>query len=192
MTVHSLSPAFLIVNYSYSLLQHHMTIPTFPSGSMTPGVAPNLLTYAGTPLNIGLVAPDIYNALKPFFHSDTLFQSIDVWSKPSPDDDPVFVWSETLVAATGSGSTANKLANQSVLTWRTDLGGIAKAYLMEGFFTPNTREFAPYPATSPELGLDTYVRGSTSVWYGRDNGHVIAPIQIRTKTNDALRKKRNL
>jgi len=188
MPVHSLSPGFIELQYSFSGLTHKMRIPVTPDAGWATGVQPNLVRKNGTTVAMNAAVDELIVLLRPFFNTTTDFIKAEAWFYPTGAADPIWVWSYAIGLA-GSSGTANVLSSQLVITYRSLVGGLAKVYLMEGVSAVNVRNSYPFGAGSL-TNLSTYLTGTTSWWYARDNGALIVPIWATTKTNDKLRKIR--
>lgn len=186
MTVNSLSPGFVKLAYNSNGHDHIMTLPCVPYGTVTPGVEPQFTINNDGSLDMEDAVGAFVEAIDHLFHTGTSFGEATFWSQPTPDDDPLWIYSYTEGAAGASG-TANVALSECVMSFRTNLGGLLKLYLMEGWVPVNTRDVPPWAAGF--LSVFTYMSGSTGWVRGRDNGKVVGYINVTAKTNDALRKK---
>jgi hypothetical protein len=111
----------------------------------------------------------------------------DFWSQPTPEDDPVWIYSHSLDDdGTSAGSAIT--AQQQVFTFRTDLGGLYRFYIMEGAVLANLAlSYAAMGADSKALA--DYILGATSWLYGRDGGEPLVSLGYKTKYNDVLRRR---
>lgn len=124
---------------------------------------------------------------EPFYRASDSLVEAEIWSKPTPESDPLFI--KVLdIADVGSSASTIVPYSQGVLTLRTEAGGITKVYLMETVFAVNTHDPRPFADTRVSA-LSAALTASASVWYGRDNSYPIIGLNWNTKTNDALRKK---
>lgn len=187
MAINSLSPAFIVVRYTRSTVPHTSIIPTKFSGTPTPGSNPNLLNHFGVAVDFESAMAAWAILLQDMFSTAVTLDTAEVWSQPTPDDDPVWIFT-TGLALTGTRSGTAVVAGQQVLTFRTHLGGLFRLYFMETPVPPN--QVATYAGmANPELELANFVTGATSWLYGRDNGQPILTLGWKTKTNDVLRRK---
>lgn len=113
----------------------------------------------------------------------------ELWTMSSPEADPIYQVTSTLgiIGTNASGSVA---MSQVCISGRTQLGGVAKIYALEGGMAVNTKVKPTYAA--PYLAIVTYLLGATSWIVGRNGGFWVAAPQITTKTNDTLRRQAGL
>lgn len=191
MAHNSLAPGFVKVQYTFAGLTHHATLPVIPSGFLIPSVEPSFVPNGGGTVLMGTAVDAWIDLVLPFFGSGTDFISAEFWSKPTPESDPVWIYTHP-IGESGSAGTAGVQMLQHVTTYRTAAGGLFKQYFMEvsGIITPNTRD--PYPFTSGGISdlLADYLIGTSGWIYGRDGGKIVLPLYATAKTNDALRKRR--
>jgi len=188
MPAHSLAPGFVEIHYTYSQLLHKMRLPVIPDASWAVGVEPSLVQKNGVSVDFSTAIDAFVTLLRPLFANTTEIIKADAWFYPVNAPDPIWVYSHP-IGLLGTGVTANLLAGQMVISFRTILGGIMKLYLMEGSYTTNARNSYPFGAGNL-TNLTNYMIGVTSWIYGRDNGALIVPMWATTKANDALRKIR--
>jgi len=187
MAINSLSPAFIKILYSNGSVQHKMVLPTKFDGAVTPGVNPNLLLHSSANNTFTSSMSSWGDLLKPCFGTGTVFNSAEVWSQPTPDDDPVWIYTYGM-GQVGTHASANITAEQVVMTFRSDLGGLSRLYLMETPFAANVKVLYGAMA-NPLLAVANFVVGSSSWIWSRDNGKPILCLQYKTKYNDVLRRK---
>lgn len=188
MAVHSLSPGFIELQYTYSNLLHKMRIPVTPATGWATGVQPDLVRKNGTNVAMNTAIDELIALLRPLFQNTTEFTKAEAWFYPTGAADPIWVWTYA-IGLLGSNVGTNVVSSQMVVSFRSLVGGLAKIYLMEGVFTPNVRNSYPFGAGNL-TNLTNYMIGGTSFWYARDNGALIVPIWSSSKTNDKLRKLR--
>lgn len=188
MAINDLSPAFARIYYTtLGNSTHIMTLPCVPSGDLIPGEEPAVLTYSGTPMPFGDAVTAYLNVVKPLWPALTSFLFAEFWSKPTPNDDPLFIWQEELaIAGTGAGSSQAYV--QVSVTFRTQYGGLFRNVFIEPNVTPNQRDDVPF-GNATLTNLLNYLKGTNSWIYGRDGGKIIAGIRMLSKTNDQLRKR---
>lgn len=188
MAINDISPGFVIITYSLALRIHKMTLPVRPV-TPDPLITGNLLeNNSGTPVSLGGSVDALIAIIKGFFNTGAEFVSAELWSKPTPADNPLFIESYA-IGVVGTSPTATQTDGQAVLTHRTTGGGLHRLYLMESSFVANTRETAPFVSGALNT-LSQYMRGNAGWITGRDNARLSAPIAFTTKVNDALRKRR--
>lgn len=187
MAINDLSPGFVKIGYFRDSVPHTMVLPTKFDGAVTPGVNPNLLLHSSANNTFTSSLSAFNDLLEPMFGPTVTFNSAEVWSKPLPTDDPVWIYSYGM-AGTGTNGGAAVTASQTVFTFRSDLGGLLRIYLMETSLVVNQRVSYASMA-NPYLAFATFVIGQTSWIYARDGGEPISCLQYKTKTNDVLRRR---
>lgn len=126
--------------------------------------------------------------LKANMHTSSTFTFAELWTKDTPEADPVFRATAALNIA-GTNATAVQAFSQLAYTWRTADGGLLRTYQME-WAAGTSIDFELYPPYSgASLAIFNYLKGDSAVVFGRDNSRVIAGVRVLSKTNDALRKK---
>lgn len=188
----SLYPGFILLFYTVSTLQHKAILPVLPYQGV--GGAWFVQTVSSS---IGVTWESAVNSYASVLRGawNAATGSVDyaeLWTYESLDGDPIFRASSALTLA-GNGGQPATLMQQSVITFRTKNGGISKLYIMEQALAVNQVLSPPGFGGNTVLGgLSTLVLGSSGFVVGRDGSFPIAAIRARTKTNDALRRKRQL
>jgi hypothetical protein len=183
----SLAPGFAVINYGgVAGRTHRMTIPLRPTGSLVPGVEPDVLLRDDSVVSFSEATDVLIAAFVSAYHTSTAFGNVAFWSKPTADSDPVWIYQYNS-GDMGESSTANTALLQSVYTFRTTNGGIYKLYLMEGVGVANTVDIPPL--ASYRLTVGNAIVAWNGCVIGRDGGFPAVPIACTMKTNDALRKK---
>lgn len=186
MAVNSLSPAFIRLRYTVATVQHTMTLPTSINGTITPGVSPNLNARNSPVGSFTAFIENFSGILDACFSTDCTLDNAELWSQPEPTDNPIWVYTAALNNPGDSG-TPYVRAEQMVFTFRSNLGGLLRIYLMETFIPPNQTQTAAQ-LTSPWSTLVNYVIGDYNFIKCRDNGWPILSLGWKSKTNDVLRR----
>lgn len=187
MAQNSLSPAFIKLYYTNGVTEHVMTLPTKLGSGFAPGEDPNLVKHTDTTVLFSTYIASLKDSIRGCFHSGTTLDTAEIWSQPTPEDDPVWIYTVGITAA-GTHGTANVVASQLVMTFRSDLGGLFRLYLMEQPVGVN--QAVKYTAMSnPQLALANAITATSSAIYARDNGAPILCLGYKTKTNDVLRRR---
>jgi hypothetical protein len=186
MTQYSLSPAFVKMTYTYSTRLHVATLPCRIVGTPEVGTEPDLYYNDDTTDPFEDVMVYYANAIKPFINENESITVASVWSQPTPDDDPVWVY-ETTLGIDGTNVTAVTPHMQRLFTWRTSLGHLMKTVIMDVPGTVNVRGVPPYSGINATFA--TFFLSGANFVRGRDGGKPVAAIKYYTKTNDALRRK---
>ncbi len=189
MTVHSLSPGFVKFNYTAQNRPHHAIFPVQPyqaiGGSWFLSEKADSIGRLWT-----LGVTELFNVWNLFFKvTEFAFSGAELWSKPSVNDDPVFVEALAITPTTTSATTGT-LYNELVFTFRTQAGGILKLYLMDTIFNADVRSDAPsYGGNAIKSNFANYILSDASIVSGRDNSFAQVGLRAISKTNDAIRKK---
>jgi hypothetical protein len=122
MTVNSLSPAFVKINYNSAFGAHVMTVPAVPveSGVFAPTGWGFTLRGAALPVPVDDAVTDFVNAIKTLFPSDVTFVDATVYQQPTPSDIPTPVASFALGISGDSGDVGWSKAVQRTITFRAD------------------------------------------------------------------------
>lgn len=187
MASNSRSPAFVLLKYTANTRPHVMSFCISPE---TIGVGEATVVYNKFGATLALadsLNEDLVPLLAAFYRGADSFDEAEVWSQPTPEDDPLYC--ETIpIAIVGTNSNPTVAMSQAVLSMRTGAGGIAKLYLMESTIAANIHDPRPF-SNAAVSDLSNYLTGAASIWYARDNSFPILGLTWNTKTNDALRKK---
>jgi hypothetical protein len=186
MTVFSLSPSFVKMTYTYSTRLHVATLPCRIVGTPEPGVEPELYYNDDTSDPFSDVVDYYADAIAPFINTGESIAGASVWSQPTPEDDPVWIY-ETTLGVAGTNASAVTPHMQRLFTWRTSLGHLMKTVLMDVPGTVNVRGVPPYSGINATFA--TFFLSGANFVIGRDGGKPVAAIKYYTKTNDALRRK---
>lgn len=186
----SLAPGFLVLNYTFNGLTHRQTLPVVPINPEV-GSVPNLQAKTGSAVSAQTFITDWVNLLRPVFSTTVTFNGWEVYSKPTPESDPLLLWGDDFITNNvGTNAGTTRAAAQWCATFRTIGGGLLKIYLMETVYDPNTRVSVRAGLAAPEGPIYTYVLGNSCCIVGRDGTFPAFGRFRTTKTNDALRKKR--
>lgn len=189
MAKNSLFPAFARITYQGANGQHVHTIPVRnPAESVTnPGLW-DILTKDATWTAFEGAMLTYVNLLKSFMPTTVTFIEAELYTMASETADPLFRQIAPLnVAGTATTSAAYSMS-QTVLSYRSHLGGIGKLMLMESTATPNFRQAWRANAPTTFNNLRQYLLGDDCVIIARDGGYPIATTYVTTKTNDVLRR----
>lgn len=187
MAINSLSPGFVNIYYTTATRTHKQTLPVIPDGVLTPGIMPDLLQYDGNPVDLDTAVNTYVDTIKGLFNTSTSFVFAELWSQPTPEDDPLFIFQVELgIVGTNAGTPV--LYSQVSTTFRTHLGGLYRNVLLETIMATNLRDDFPF-TNGTITALYNFLKGPTSFVYGRDGGKIVAAIRMMTKTNDMLRKR---
>jgi hypothetical protein len=188
MAKNSLAPGFGKLFYSRTglLKPHVMTFGLNPHDTPTPGFDPDLDKSGGGTIPFSDAIDAIIVLLKAITSHNMTFTHCEFWSQPTKDDDPLFIFDHSIGVA-GTDSGAHVVAEQLVITYRTNAGGLYRFYQMEGTAAVDIVAFPPF--STLYANWSNYLLGADDVIYGRDNGYPSSVISLKTKTNDALRRQ---
>lgn len=188
MAHNELGPAFVKIYYTTGSTPHVQTLEIALSGTVTPGVEPDVLRKDGSTIPADIVINSWCEVAKALYKATDTFTGYEIYQRPGPGLDPLFIYANDLtVVGTSGGAT---LANgQAVFTFGTIGGGLLKIYLMEPTVAADTRN--PLKTTTPgSPGLIAgFILGATAFIRGRDGTFPVRGIYTTTKINDTLRKK---
>jgi hypothetical protein len=187
----TLSPGFIKMYYISGAGQHSATIPVLPFLAVG-----NVWRLQGR----GGVQPtwkdwlDGYVAVcRPMTANTVSYQYAELWHAPDTDLDPVYADTHEIeLNGSGTNQAGSTPSGQIVFTGRTTNGGLARAYLMGPVYAPNQLLRPPlFGGATPVVNWVNYITANNTCWVGRDDGYAFAAIKVLTKTNDALRRRRN-
>lgn len=187
MTVYDLSPGFVRIFYNAGSIPHTMTLPVKPV-TVTPGDnASTIEQYDGTAVDLATAIGNWIPFMKGLSVTTTEFTRAELWSKPLPTSDPIYITGEAIGEFGTSAATVSALT-QVTLTHRTSLGNIQKLVLFGSVYQVNVRDPFPF-ASAATTNLSNFMRGVNAWIYGRDGGKLIVPIAATSKTNDPTRAR---
>lgn len=187
MAAADLSPAYVKMRYSVGdvftmpIIKYSLTAYRF--------LVLNLTSYARTVLQ--LLWQRLYLRgrllLRRFFTTSDI-QSGELWYKPTPTSDPLFIYGVS-IAVVGTSTTATRVSGQYTQTLRSAGGSHMKITLMEPSISA-TDSVDNYPYT---VGINKTISDwllSNANWIkAKDDTWPITGMRTLLKTNDALRKK---
>lgn len=187
MTVNSLSEGFVRITYSGATIPHHAIIPINFAGTPTPGVEPTLSTRSGGTKTVTAGVSEYVTELAKSFGDETIFGLAECYLVDFDDEERHFIYAWT-VALNGSSVNGNVPLAMYTMTFKTIQGGILRVVAMESTLTVNQVVDPPFSSFTFLADLSTYVVSDDSIVIGRDNAYAFAPIRVKSKTSDALRK----
>lgn len=184
------APAFIDLQYATTVggvvLNHHQIIcvnPAVLSGATSTLTLKNATTLLWTTALNALIA-----LLQPLHHTSTIFIGAELWSKPTPSSDPIFIATAVLGTAGTSGTAPVSMA-QTVIDFKGTDDSDLRFTILEGVSAANVRQGLAAMSASYQA-LVAYLYGATSFVYTRGNAYLSNVGFLTTKTNDRLRKKR--
>lgn len=112
----------------------------------------------------------------------------ELWKIEPESFDASYISTES-VAAAGTSGSATIPAQQSIMTFRTALGGVLKINVLEGIAAAVGRDTAPFSTAALEA-MRAAVIGGGNPFLGRDGSYPFASIAHFSGTNEAVFKRR--
>lgn len=153
-----------------------------------PGTDPDdvILVTRGGSVSLSAGVNALWAIFRPRITPTTLASGFSFWKIPTGGGDPLFITAGDLTTPNGSSINAFRPNGQEIWTFRSAAGGIAKLVVMDAANPNNNR--TPIPPADP---IATYMTGATSWVIARDDGYLIAPINVSVGENERLFKARN-
>ncbi len=193
MANNTLYPGYFVLYYNVSGLEHKAVLPC--SGNLAGTAMPAVDTVMknnGTAVTANTAMLAYVTVIKTLFHTTVSFDRYELYGVPSPTSDSVFIATDDIGVA-GTSTNPPVIAGQVVGIARTTKGGIAKPTFLEGETGANARYLSPlYGGVTKYTAIANFMKGDDGWIIGRDGGRVAQVTKFVSKTNDALRKKRNL
>jgi hypothetical protein len=190
MTRYSTVPGVIKLHYQNGAFPHTQNLCVIPADPPVVGEEPVFRQADGGSILMS-DALDLYMAaIRPIYAPETTFVGAEFWSQPTVDDDPIWVFEVPLgLLGTGTGDPA--LALEEVMSFRTVNGHLAKFYFMDPVdaIANNVRVPLNSFSSGANATLRNFLLDGSSIFFGRDNGRLVAPLFYNTKTNDTLRRK---
>lgn len=187
MAVNTLAPGFVKLHYiGAQNIQHTMTFGVLNDNFAL--AIPTIKTKDGSSVAINTAVSAFVTILKALMAASVTFQDFDLWSKPTPTDDPIWLYNGSL-AVVGTNAAATVANSQLVASYRSGAGGNGKIYLLEQSYAVNNVYKPTAYGDAAKLALANYLIGTSSMVYARDNGFPVSVPRMMTKTNDVMRKR---
>jgi hypothetical protein len=188
MTVNSLSPYYVEINYHSAYAPHVMTMPLI---GWSPGTDPtgDLELADGGSDVAGDVMLEYISLIAPFFPATVEWDYWTIFSMPTPTDTPIPVAAAASAVVGSNATPGNTKAVQATWTFKTNLGGIFKIVMLD---MGNNNSFERVNFVNLGVAgtaLVDYIVGDTSPFQGRDNGRPTFFMQIAYDLNDKLREQ---
>lgn len=120
---------------------------------------------------------------------EATLQYAELWKYEAESFDASYVSTHPIDLAGTSGSSTVS-SQQTIVTFRSQLGGIMKISFMETVITTVAKDPLPFANAALDTIADAVVAG-TVPWIARDGGYPIACIAAYPGQNEALFKRRN-
>lgn len=188
----------LKISYSFSSFTHvaRQPIRAADPDSFTTGASLSSIQVfqrdGGAAKTLDTAIGEYLALLEDLYGSGTTVLAPEVWGRQSLSND--FGWINTYSAGeTGVAAGAGVLMLQTVMSFRTAGGNIMRPTFMEAAgYAVNVVDPAPFGVAAYQAMAEYYTSIAGSWLVGRDDNWAVAPLNLTTKTNDALRRKRAL
>lgn len=184
----SLAPAFgrIAMHTAYGI--HTLTHQLF--GVIAAGLGTQVVTADGTNVLASTVFPDLVDLFLPFFPTTAVFDSFTLFSKPTPADLPVPVFSAGFTGKIGTSSSPGwTKAVQTTTTWRTANVGLLKLVFLDSASGDTFDPILSAAADPSTDDLDQYMRSDDCIVSGQDNSRAVTFIRQTSTLNEKLRKQ---
>lgn len=188
---------FYTTTVSAVAIQHtqHLSLgldtPLPDVGETFDNIIPLFRVAGGANLNLEDVVLDWVTTIKPAYSSagGHSWDSVELWKYEPESFDSSFVSSYTLAIAGTSGGTT-VAGGQSIVTMRTQEGGIFKLSFMESTIAAAVTDAGTISNANLESIVAKIEAGQLYPWLARDTSYPISRIAHYPGINEALWKKR--
>lgn len=190
MAPNSLSPAYIVINYTSAYGAHKMTLPCVeyipgsPVGSFT--------KWEGGLITATDMVDDFLTLAKPFFPATTTFDFYEVFTKETATADSVFRLAETLGIAGTSALGGWSKAAEATWSFKSSTNGEFKITMLDFDSGDGWDKVTFAELAGASLAFANYLTGSTHGFAARDDGQPYSFRQISYGLNKALRRKYNM
>lgn len=190
MAPNSLSPAFVVIDYTSAYAPHKMTIPTlewFPV-NLT-GTLGSFSNWGSTTLDGEQMVNDLVDKLLPFVPATTTFVGVTVYTKATATADSIPRASAVLTqVGTYAGAVPSK-ARSATFNMKTTANGDSKLVLLDAPTSPTFDPTLPVAFSADAIALITQFADPSQGWSGRDNARVNTGRKVTYDLNDKLQKQ---
>lgn len=183
----SLSPGYVVINYTSNGHAHKQVLPVNPS---TPAGPSTQLIDSSSALQLWTsFVTDWVLLLKPCFHTTDTIDTAEMWTQATSTSVPV-LQDTTNIGVNGTSASAAIEWTQVTMSFRTANGSRALLKLLETPFANDTKWPAPlYSGITQFQDILSYLTGSSACVISRGGAYITSGIRAVSKTNDTLRKK---
>jgi len=189
MTVHSLAPAFVQINWHSMYAPHRMVIPTLQweavIGSPTYG---GYNAFDSSVINADTMIEALVDTLAPLMPNTTFFDDFVIYLKEDADSPNLPVRSKVL-GVPGTGAGAAIPAAMQTWSFRTAIFGRFKLVMTDLVCATNFLPTLPAALTAEQQDVVDILADEGNAWCGRDRGRINQIIRITAKISDELRKQ---
>lgn len=189
MTVFSLYPAFVRIEYASDYGPHTMTRPT-RAWVGTPWDAPgSYVCWDESTIAANTMIEGLITKMLPMLPPEVSVSSYLIYTQADPEAEPMPVFAKNLTGQTGSSlSDAWYPAMQRTYSYLTTANHAAKLILLDAAAVTAFGKVTTLPPGG-ELDLVNELMLETRAWAGRDDARIVAWRSLTLDTNEALRRK---
>ncbi len=186
MASNCLAPGYVKIFYSSNGHSHTQTLPVKPASVVSNF---HLLTKDGTNVAIADALEAYYAVWAGFFATGDTMDGFEQYTQANCASAPVFQGAGTLTGFIGASGSADVQWGQADFTFKSAGGGRGLLKLLETPLPVDTKSALNSYVSGTIRDFVDYLIGDSSWILARDNTYLSRPINLVTKTNDALRKK---
>jgi hypothetical protein len=188
MTVHSLYPGFIKLDYHSAYGKHSQILPTRAwSNTNITGVLGSYTSWSGAPIDAEAMVDAFVADLKGFYLATTTIDACTLYSMATPSDPAIPVAGKGIgVVGTNTGTTQ---AKATIQTWvmRDTAFDISKLVFLDA---PVAAGFEPVTALSgAPAGLLADWTSNTNAWSSRAGNRVVTFFKATYDLDDKLRRE---
>lgn len=187
MTVNSIHPGFVTIDYSSIYGPHKMTIPTRTPTFTLIGDDPQYEAWDASTVLGSTMVHDLIALLRQILITTMTVDGFTIYAVPTVGATAQPIWSEVLGSAGLATTTGWAKAVQVTMSMRTAAFGAAKAVFLD-VPTLNTFETTVSPA-SEYVDFFEELADPSNAWSGRDNARIALLKGITITLNEELRRQ---
>lgn len=190
MPINTLAPGFVKIQYSTVVgavtLNHYQRLGINPAVWSGQTTTINPKSGAAVLWSTGIL--DYFTAVRPVYHSSSIFVGAELWRQDTPTSDPVYQGSSVLSLA-GTSAIATVSMGQAVFAIFGADDSRLMVKLLESAIGVNQRTTI-VSAGALQKAVGDYFLANNCVFWTRGNSYGASYGFMSTKTNDKLRKLR--
>lgn len=194
MTTFPSGPYSVQIPYIVSGLTHRLELNCNVIGAAPVGSAPaaiQLESQSDIGVNLAVGVNAFWNLIRVFYPATTLASTYTLWKHNPQNTERLYISAGSLTTPNGSSANPNILAFQTIFTWRTGKGNVAKIQLMEAHFNLSTRLPLPSTGDAQINALNAYILGNDNWVMARDRSFPVAAMNVSHGQNEKLHRRRN-
>lgn len=192
MTIHSLTPGFVEINYELEGFGPHTMIRPTRAWEGTPWTTPGSYpTWNGGTVSAALMVEDFVDLLLPIYTPAVTFTAYTIYTVAAPGADPVPVYGDLLAGKVGTNVFAGQVASwQNTYNFLTSDGFNAKIVLMDCATGNQVKKTTT--VTGADAALVAAFTDIDNAWAGRDDSRPVVFRRLSVNVNKALKKRYRL